>query len=94
LLLLGSTITTPYYIPSSLYTTRFGGNKYCGTLAGAFDGFGYLCSFVIDFFIGYVSDEYGWGMALFMMMSLGLLSIITMISYQLSLYRLPNWNEV
>ena len=89
LFLIGISITTPYYIPSAIYCTRFGGEKYCATIAALFDGFGYLGGFFTDNLIGVLSDNYGWSIVLFIFMTFSFCATIMIFLYQYSLRVLP-----
>jgi sugar phosphate permease len=82
----GIGITTPYYIPSGIYSTKYGGAKYCGTVAAVFDGFGYLASFVADNLIGYLSDDFGWSVVLFMMVLQAVGAMTSQFFYQISIH--------
>jgi hypothetical protein len=62
--LFGLVFTTPYYLPVSVYATRFGGSRYCATLAGFFDGFGYAVAILMDLTAGPLADNNSWSLVL------------------------------
>ena len=85
LIMLGGSMTVPYYIPCSLYTTTFGGDKYCSSLTGIFEGIGYLAGFFMDILIGYASDLFGWPPVLIVISLCGFISTFLIFVYQISI---------
>ena len=78
----GALLVNPFYLPSSFYATRFGGDKYCGTLSGIFDGSGYALSMLMDASAGPLSDRWGWGSVMLLITLFCLIATITLAMFQ------------
>jgi len=80
--LFGLAFTTPYYLPVSVYATRFGGVRYCATLAGFFDGFGYAVAILMDLTAGPLAENFSWSLVLVIVSFCCAISTVLMAVYQ------------
>ena len=72
----------PYYLPSSIYSVKFGGKHFSGTLYGFFDAVGYVPGIALDLWAGEITTAVGWGQMLGALIVFALLATIFLACYQ------------
>uniref|UniRef100_A0A0G4HNH3 Major facilitator superfamily (MFS) profile domain-containing protein n=1 Tax=Chromera velia CCMP2878 TaxID=1169474 RepID=A0A0G4HNH3_9ALVE len=67
--LIGLFVGPPFYIPTGVYASNFGGVRHCGTMSGMMDAFGYTSTTLFMTMVGHLAALHSWG---------GLLDILAM----------------
>jgi sugar phosphate permease len=73
----GFAVSPAYYLPMSLFSISFGG-IHSGFLIALIDVFGYLGSWVFNFFGGQIAQDHGWPVFLAMLLAINVLALVTM----------------
>eukprot|EP00898_Chlorokybus_atmophyticus_P008593 jgi/Chlat1/8735/Chrsp9S00722 len=79
-------VSVPYYMPSAVFSTKFGGSKYCGTVSALLDSAGFATSMALLGGCGWLAETRGWSWVMGCMAALTFAGFLFMGRYL--------WSEV
>jgi len=83
----GLSVAPAYYLPMSIFSIKYGG-PFSGILISILDIGGFFASAIFGIIIGRVADSMGWGQVLFLLMFMGIITLM------LTVWFLYNENKV
>eukprot|EP00698_Gefionella_okellyi_P020131 TRINITY_DN6284_c0_g1_i2.p1 TRINITY_DN6284_c0_g1~~TRINITY_DN6284_c0_g1_i2.p1 ORF type:complete len:518 (-),score=86.50 TRINITY_DN6284_c0_g1_i2:780-2333(-) len=91
--LYGLTLGVPVYLPMSLFSVRFGGKDYCGTLVALIDcvGWGFIICFDLSTKL-FIGTESGWAKVLLMLVLIGAIATVLLAVFMVLDTRVA-WNN-
>jgi hypothetical protein len=72
----------PYWLPSSVFAIKYGGESHCGTLAGAFDGIGVTMAVALEFALRVGLNKSQWLYVLILMSVLSYIGTGALATFQ------------
>ncbi|EDV27093.1 uncharacterized protein TRIADDRAFT_54689 [Trichoplax adhaerens] len=60
LFVIGFFLSIPYYLPASVFSMVYGGQRFSGTLAALLESLGFLLTMTFDYYAAVVVKEHGW----------------------------------
>lgn len=72
-----------FYIPMSVFSTKFGGKAHCGKLNSIIDSFAYGCAMVFDNVGGKIANTVGWSWFFMLIVAACVIGLVFQTIYHL-----------